>query len=47
MTSLSRLNKSSLIERVTEVESQLHVMKEQRTALVVVLAITIIVNLLF
>jgi hypothetical protein len=47
MTSLSRLNKSSLIERVSEVESQLNVMKEQRTALVVVLAITITVNLLF
>ena len=47
MTSLSRLNKTTLIDKLSQTEVTIKELQEQRTALVVVLAITIIVNLLF
>jgi hypothetical protein len=47
MTQLSRLNKTTLIDKLLQSEQNLKDAREQRTALVVVLAVITIINLLF
>jgi hypothetical protein len=47
MTSLSRLTKTTLIDKLLQSEQNLKELQEQRTALVVVLAVITIINLLF